>query len=51
MSKHQKSNKESKKNPLLTPKEKRAAKRDKDSDNAILGSILNDGKNARHPWH
>lgn len=47
MSKHQKSNKEDKKKPQLTQKEKRAAKRDKDSDSAILGSILNNGKNAR----
>ena len=50
MSKNQKSNKENKKKPLLTPKEKRAAKRDKDSIN-IIGTAIDSGKHHRQQWH
>lgn len=37
MSKGQKSNKEGKKKPLLTPKEKKAAKKDKQKTPGLLG--------------
>ena len=38
MSKEQKSNKEGKKKPVMTPKEKRAAKRSKDESTTFLGN-------------
>lgn len=37
MSKGQKSNKEGKKKPAMTPKEKKAAKRDKQKTTGLLG--------------
>ncbi len=37
MSKGQKSNKESKKAPAMTPKEKKAAKKDKKNSSGLLG--------------
>lgn len=52
MSRNQKSNKENKKSPLLTPKEKRAAKRDKDVTINLIGTAIDNGnrhhKNQHH---
>jgi hypothetical protein len=44
MSKHRKSNKEQKKQPLMTAKEKRAAKRDKDATNNLVVTAIDNGK-------
>ncbi|MDZ7803638.1 hypothetical protein [Thiohalophilus sp.] len=47
MSKNQKSNKENKKKALLTPKEKKAAKRDKAPINTLVGDAIDNGKHHR----
>lgn len=51
MSRNQKSNKESKKKPRSTAKEKRAAKRAKDTGNLPLGIVFENNKNPHHQRH
>ncbi len=53
MSRNQKSTKENKKKPLLTPKEKRFAKRNKDAMTNPIGTAIDNGsrKNIHQKGH